>query len=678
MKALIQKDLRENLKVAVIGLLIFSLLLIQAYQTCLATLTNLITRNMSGQMNALQPLLAQSLLIEATFFCGLFGAALGWLQTRNEAHRDLWAFLIHRPITRTEIFWGKTLAGLCLYLFGAGLPLVVLVAVVRTPGHVAAPFEWAMLGPVVSIFLTGGAYYFAGVLTGLRQARWYGSRGLGLGLAIAGSASVFAAMEFWQSLALIALVVLILATAVWGSYQSGGYYRGQAVTGRLALIAAMTAGCGAVLLAGMGLLFTLIFNPLSHHSFVYSYYQMDRVGTLYRGTMRDNELVEITDLDGHPLLNPKTGQKMDRQEFQKRVAYGVVVNTTLKDRRPSRNAIEDAAHFFSLWNVTDKTLWFLDRHGKLLGFDGRTRKFVGSLQPHGADGTTLNEPFLLQPNAYYYYNGYNEVTQKLLPSAKTVYQVDFRDRTVKPIFTVANDDEIGGYANDQYGYDEFQAKNFLITTRHTVCLLDSNGKTILNVPYQPAFFEYPTVQLSSLVPSTTNANRYAIWFEPDYQMNWKSGWKMPTHIQWLGSDQAVTRSLALPTLHQTTEESWTDKLATALVPLPLHVKLNQSIYGPWNLFSFALALLCAAIGATLARRYNFATSAVIGWTLFIFLLGIAGLLTFFCVQEWPAREACPGCKKLRAVDREACEHCDAEFPPPEKNGTEIFAPLVKV
>src|ERR1035441_2904385 len=210
----------------------------------LATLTNLITRNMSGQMNALQPLLAHSLLIETTFFCGLFGAAVGWLQTRNEAHRDLWAFLIHRPITRTGIFWGKTVAGLGLYLFGAGLPLVVLVAVVRTPGHVAAPFEWAMLGPVVSISLTGGAYFFAGVLTGLRQARWYGSRGLGLGLAIAGSASVFAAMEFWQSLALIALVVLILATAVWGSYQSGGFYRGQAVTGRLALIAAMTAGCG--------------------------------------------------------------------------------------------------------------------------------------------------------------------------------------------------------------------------------------------------------------------------------------------------------------------------------------------------------------------------------------------------------------------------------------------------
>ena len=39
------------------------------------------------------------------------------------------------------------------------------------------------------------------------------------------------------------------------------------------------------------------------------------------------------------------------------------------------------------------------------------------------------------------------------------------------------------------------------------------------------------------------------------------------------------------------------------------------------------------------------------------------------------RESCPCCKKLRVVDREKCPHCGADFAPPEKNGTEIFAPL---
>ena len=53
MKAMIQKDLRENLKLALIGLLIFSLLLLQAYQTCISTLTNMLTGNSSGQIGAL-------------------------------------------------------------------------------------------------------------------------------------------------------------------------------------------------------------------------------------------------------------------------------------------------------------------------------------------------------------------------------------------------------------------------------------------------------------------------------------------------------------------------------------------------------------------------------------------------------------------------------------------------
>ena len=52
-----------------------------------------------------------------------------------------------------------------------------------------------------------------------------------------------------------------------------------------------------------------------------------------------------------------------------------------------------------------------------------------------------------------------------------------------------------------------------------------------------------------------------------------------------------------------------------------------------------------------------------------------GLLAFLSVQELPAREACPNCKKLRVVDRAQCEHCGAGFAPPEKTGTEVFAPL---
>jgi len=687
MKAIIQKDLRENLKVALIGLLIFSLMLLQAYQSCISALVNMLNGSY-GQSNSLQPLLATNLLTEAAFFCAIFGAGLGWLQTRNEAHLDLWAFLIHRPVTRTEIFRGKTIAGLCLYVLGAGLPLLILVAVVVTPGHVAAPFEWAMVVPLVLIFLAGVAFYFAGLLTGLRQARWFASRSFGLALAIISSASVFAADEFWQPLVLIAVAVLILATAVWGAYQSGGFYRGQPVMGRLALIVAMTAGCGGVLFVGVGLTFALVIQPLSHRSFEYSNYQMTRDGTIYKETTRDGELAELVDLDGHTLLDPKTGQRMKRKEFQKRLSYGGSVYTTLKQRNLNRNITQGSAYFFTLWNITDKTLWYLDRHGKLTGFDGRTRKSVGSLDPHGADGTSSSEPFLLQPDYNYYYNGYNDDSRKPIATAKTVFQADFKARTLKPVFTVTNgDDEIGGYAGiNIYADENGQKKSVLVTTRQTVQLMDAdNGRSIFALPYQPGYFEYPQVQVSFLQiykratnnSTAASTNKYAVWFKPDYELNQKAHWKMPTHVLWLGPDQTVAKTAELPALRLQNDDSWPDKLATALLPPPVHIEFNKKIYGAWNLFSFALAGICAAIGRNLARRYNFSTGATIGWTLFVFLLGIPGLLTLLCVQEWPARENCPNCKNLRAVDRENCEHCGEKFSPPETNGTEIFEPLAK-
>jgi hypothetical protein len=673
MKALIQKDLRENLKVALIGLLIFSLLVIGAYLASAKALTSLLAGT-GWQPGVLQPLLSPLLLSETAFFCAVFGVALGWVQARNEAHRDLWAFLVHRPVTRTEIFWGKSIAGLCLYVLGAGVPLAILVAVVRTPGRVAAPFEWAMVLPLAANFLTGVAYYFAGLLTGLRQARWYASRSFGLAVAIAASVAVISLTEFWQMLILIAIAVVILATAVWGAYQSGGYFQGQPVTGRLALIVAMTAGCGGALFAGVGLLLTLVLAPLLQTSFEFSNYQMARDGTIYRLTYRDNGAVEIVDLNGHPLLDPKTGQKMERNEFQKLRAESGTVSNNPKYRR-NRINFRDCGRFFELLKVADKTLWYLDRHGKLAGYDGGTRKYIGRLNPHSNDGSLTSEPFLEGNN----YNFYNHESQAVMATAKSVYQVDFKSRTTKAVFTLTNDDdEIGGYGVLGISGDHIPTSYLLLTTRKTVRLFDSEVRPISAAPYRPGYFEYPTVSVMFLQPTNSSTTNFAVWFHPDDEMNSKSGWKMPDHVVWLGADYAVLKSVDLPTVRPHVDKSWLEKLAMTLLPPPAHVEFDENIYSPWNVFSFAFAVTCAVIGCLLARRYNFSITAIAGWTLFIFLLGIAGLLGLLCVEEWPARESCPKCKKLRAVDREYCEHCGSPFSPPEKNGTEIFGPLAKV
>jgi hypothetical protein len=208
--------------------------------------------------------------------------------------------------------------------------------------------------------------------------------------------------------------------------------------------------------------------------------------------------------------------------------------------------------------------------------------------------------------------------------------------------------------------------------------LDSELRSVFAVPCPPGYEECPYVHFSWLQPADGSTAEFALWFLPYDEMDRKSDLKAPIHVLWIGPEHTVAKSADLPVLlPHVNVPSWPDQVAATLLPPPAHLVNDDNIRSPWHLPSFAWAVISAAIGWTLTRRYNYSIAARIGWTLFIFVLGIAGLLTLLCVQEWPAREACPHCKKLRAVDRETCEHCQAPFAPPDKNGTEIFAPLAK-
>src|SRR5260370_6635458 len=154
----------------------------------------------------------------------LFGAILGFLQVIFEARGDKRALLLHRPLSHSQVFLAKTIAGLGLYLFALGIPFACAVAWVAAPGHIAAPFRWQMVLPGVADILTGVVYYFAGMLTAQREARWYGSRGLGLVAAILCSLCVYLLPEFRHALLAILIVGTFLTLAAWGRFIAGGAY----------------------------------------------------------------------------------------------------------------------------------------------------------------------------------------------------------------------------------------------------------------------------------------------------------------------------------------------------------------------------------------------------------------------------------------------------------------------
>jgi ABC-type transport system involved in multi-copper enzyme maturation permease subunit len=660
MKTLVLKEFRENAKVAVLGLIIYTLLLVVPYRDYIASPTNMS-----------QPLVNGEFLMSTAWFCAIFGAVLGWLQIHNERRPDLWAFLIHRPMSRTSIFVGKALAGLGLYALVAGLPLLGFVVWAWLPGRVGAPFEPAMLRPVAMFFLAGTVYYFAGMLTGLRQARWYASRALGLGVAIIVLPAMQLRPEFWLGLVSLVIGAAMLITAVWGGFQSDGHYRGQPAWGKAALTGALTLGSLIVLFVAVMLLSNII--PNHEPSGPWSNYTMTKTGAVFKVTTDVGRPPEMVDLEGKPLLDAKTGRMIELSVFNRRLATATQINVDQDDRNRDRSWIQADCSLFSSWRATTDTLWyFWDRYGRLAGYDVATRQFIGSLGPKGfardiaGDGDRFT-------------NGRGDSHARTLRTATTVFLVDVEQRTTKPLFTTPDDDPI--LAMHEIVLNGYDWEYSVVITKRFIHLLTAEGKPVWKIPYEPAYPDYTNIQMYSLEPP----GQFALWLAPSDRAKKHATAKLPTHVIWLAGDQGVVKSIDLPELPSPSRKLGRDDLLFGCVTPPtalLGYCLIQA--GVWQtetwrtllLFSFGgSVLVCLPVGWWLGRRYHFSFAAQAGWAVFHLLFGVPGLLAFLSVQEWPAREACPNCKKLRVVDRAQCEHCGADFAPPEKTGTEVFAPL---
>ena len=664
MKALIRKELRENLKLAVLGLGIFALVLalnVQKYSTILKNLGGI----SDSQQTYLpwQPLVASDFLIG--FFCAIFGAVLGWFQIHNERHRDLWAFLVHRPITRTDIFLSKIIAGLMLYFLAAGLPLVCFIVWAGIPGHVAAPFQWAMALQTAWLFLAGIAFYFAGMLTGLRQARWYASRTFGLGLAfMILLAYAVPTWGFREILVAMLIGIAILAAAVWGGFHSDGHYNGQPALGKLGLTASITVGAGVVAFIVLALLATLLPNLLFNYD-RWASYVMTKDGTIYKETQGGRRPPEFVGLDGKPLIDAKTGRMIESEEFNRRAC-----NTTWipMDREKASLRRRNPPTFFTFWQATPDTIWYYwNQYGRLVGYDIATRRCIGSLGPNGfandlsGGGDRFDAP-----------------DSRTLQTATAIYQADLQNRATKILFTTEKDETILGATDVLPNGNDWDYT--VVATKRYIRLLTPEGKVVWKTPDDQAYPDSGRVRVSFL----EKPGQCALWFAPPYGANKKAGWKLPTHVAWIDSEQGLFKSMDLPNLNP----PWNRyPLRAKLLSLLMPPALWAAIYWddrpeppemPWKLVLISLAaaaVVWVPLGLWLAWRHNFDVRARLGWAVFHLLCGLPGFLAFVSVQEWPARTPCANCEKLRSLDREKCEHCGADFAPPEKTGTEIFAPL---
>jgi ABC-type transport system involved in multi-copper enzyme maturation permease subunit len=111
------------------------------------------------------------------FFIGAaLALALGFRQSAWEPSQGTALYLLHLPLSRRAILSTKLATGIGLLLLCTLMPILAYAAWAATPGTHPGPFEWTMTGPAFQVWLILPLLYLGAFASGLRPARWFGSR----------------------------------------------------------------------------------------------------------------------------------------------------------------------------------------------------------------------------------------------------------------------------------------------------------------------------------------------------------------------------------------------------------------------------------------------------------------------------------------------------------------------
>lgn len=110
----------------------------------------------------------------------LIGAALaiglGFRQSAWEPFQGTAQYLFHLPRTRRFFILTKLLTGIGLLLASTLPPILAYALWAATPGTHPGPFEWMMTGSAFRTWMILPLFYLGAFASGIRPARWYGSR----------------------------------------------------------------------------------------------------------------------------------------------------------------------------------------------------------------------------------------------------------------------------------------------------------------------------------------------------------------------------------------------------------------------------------------------------------------------------------------------------------------------
>ena len=619
-------------------------------------------------------------LLVTGFGGAIVAAIIGLSQTLPEARADRWAFLTHRPVTRSALFRAKAISGLILYAVATGVPLTGAVWWVATPGHYPCPFEWRMTLPAIADLSCGIAYYFLAVMTGMRQARWFGSRTFGFGAGIVCSFSLLIYNSFWQGELSCAIGITIAATAAWGTFITGGTEDRMPLLGRCA--AAVTLFCGAFLIVGLITGVTIALGSATRIDFSYKYYDVTRDGQIVQSIRKSDGTLVVSDLQGNVLPQDSGDAATPNPKF----VYPVSRYLTLPDLREQRQGryrnFDTLVTTLASTNPKGRqTLWYyIPQLGLVAGYDESTSQLLGWLGP---DGFTVGDA----PPAHHFQGGLqsqpSNTFEPVLAFGDGAYRIDLAHRTTTQIFKTPPGEMLLAASQDDANVQNEtelgdRARFSVMLTNCNLYVQDARGNSLVKTDLELNLDDYSQITVSRAIQPTVAIT--VVLCDPNYSRSDTT----PIRVIDMRSDKGPASRYTLPPRWTPSPAAWQPLilpnvfLATAPLVAWFHpdaaTRLAHSEFKFGLMASFISAIGCMAIAVNRLRLFGFGPIATTACLLFTFVLGAVGVVWIFSLAQRVPRDRCPSCGRWRSTRRERCEYCEAAQPLPRMNGTEIFEP----
>jgi hypothetical protein len=190
LKALVIKELRESAGILAIAALA------ALYVFALVTGVRFVPYLLSTTGPSGIPFVSDGFAFAFALVIGALAIAVGLKQSAWEAGQGTYSFLLHRPAARRFIFGAKLITGCGIVLTVGGLLVLLYALWAATPGNSATPFFWSMTVPAWQYCLCLPLLYLGAFLSGIRPARWFGTRLVPL-VAAAGCAIVLFWLPWW-------------------------------------------------------------------------------------------------------------------------------------------------------------------------------------------------------------------------------------------------------------------------------------------------------------------------------------------------------------------------------------------------------------------------------------------------------------------------------------------------